>query len=277
MKGLQRSLRWAWNGANNSSKFGVLSAGNLPVNVGYHIKLFSDVASEKASVAPSKESNIAGNTNHKSYNSNNNSSSSSNGNSESKLWRRNSSAWGELRGCRQFTNGRDMMNILEGLNYESFEPVLDMNLAMTDRWAVKFENGSLASSEVSKFNRRINENGNHLYSNLSMSKIAGFSTDLLPSSVGIDNTCIRLRLAQANVDAKDLLYFFESFKLHHEHPVTIVMNGKRHDPTSVRRTKWSSAFYVVQFQDATEAQRAVFEKCFSVISGVKTPFDWYDI
>ena len=149
---------------------------------------------------------------------------------------------------------------------------------------MKFENSNVAYDEKREFNNRFSgSNRNNDVSALngifSLVTATNFNLDLLASSVGIDHTCIRIKLSQPNVDAKDLSYLFESFKLHPERPITIVQNGKRMDPNSVSREgkRWTSTLYIVQFESALEAERALFEKGFTVISGVKTGFLWYDI
>ena len=145
-----------------------------------------------------------------------------------------------------------------------------------------------AFEEKKQFNDRFrnldldkdDDNSNTSNDRFSLTTIPSFGTNVLASSVGIDNTCIRLKLSQPNVDALDLAYFFESFKLHPEQPITIVQNGKRIDPNALPTTggrKWASVLYIIRFESALEAERALFEKCFTVISGVKTGFLWYDV
>jgi hypothetical protein len=201
---------------------------------------------------------------------------------KAKLWGRSSNTmteWAELKGCRAFTNRKDVENMLKDVNYESVEVVLDTNLNVTDRWAVKFADNMQTMHEVKKFNEA-NKDGNKNMSSsiLMISPSSNFKPDVsLASCHGIDNTCIRMNVRQPNVGASDLMYLFESFQLHPERPITIIQSGRRLDPLPVQKRGWHSTLYVVQFANALEAERAVFEKSFTVISGVRTSFLWYDI
>ena len=201
------------------------------------------------------------------------SSSSSGDGTTAKLWKRNTSQWAELTGCKQFTNKRDVMDMLEGVNYGSIEAILDVNLGLTDRWAVKFDLDTKLADEFKVFDER-NRKSNQ---NISLRRAINFNSSLLPSFNKIDNTCIRLRLTQPAVGPSNLIYLFESYKLHPERPISVIYNGKRVDPQLLQKAKWSSSLYIVQFASALEAERAVFEKSFTVIAGVKTSFLWYDI
>ena len=182
-----------------------------------------------------------------------------------------------LEGLKKFSSKKDVEAILDGLVYDKVEALVDSQLSLTGSWAVKLNDKSPSFEIFQKLT----------HAKRQKNKITIFNYDFndkntplsLASTQGLDNTCIKVVNAGVPLDDDSVYRIFEGFNLDPHKPFRLIpqpvysfSNRELAIPNRGNGFK-----YIVKFASALEAERAVIEKCFSPIGGIRTIFLWYDI
>lgn len=162
--------------------------------------------------------------------------------------------WVYLDGFKKFASRTDVSKLLDNIEIETLEAVLDVKLSLTGQWAVL-----LSQHSVSKLRGLLTKSENRavLYS------FTNFDLDkrkFLASSKKIDNKCIKMSSC-IPLKLEEIEIIFEDYELDKHEPLFSI----------------DLENYIVRFSSSAEAQRAIFEKCFTPIGGKKSEMFWYDI
>ena len=188
-------------------------------------------------------------------------------------------AWIRLEGFKRFASKKDVEHVLDGLLYEKVEALVDHQLAVTGMWAVKLSADSQSFEEIQNITSPKRQPKN--ISIFSVNDIEPLSKiqSALASLHNLDNRCIKIMNTGVPLTLDLLCKLFEGFQLDPYEPLKPISNtlpkfvpNPNQSPVSQPSLK-----YVVRFASSLEAERAVFEKCFTPIGGVKSVFFWYDI
>ena len=148
------------------------------------------------------------------------------------------------------------------------DPILGNNMFPTGKWAVLMPD----SQSCERFRIQLKENRNfRIYLNvLRDNQIDNLRT---ASKYGITNRSVLLRNVHKDIRADELRYFLREYAL------SVDNNAIEMLPISSRLTKSTLPpkfiHYMVRFETASEAERMVQEKCFSVFEGYQIQAHWY--
>lgn len=168
--------------------------------------------------------------------------------------------WYSINGFSKFSSRKDVELCLVDATPLSIDPILDNNMYPTGKWAVLLP----SDGSVDRLEQHIKERMNsRVYLNaLRDNQIDDLRT---ASKYGITNRCVRLRNVHREVNIDVLRYFLRDYTLSSE------SNAIEMLPLTSRLTKNKAipqfCHFMIRFESASEAERMVQEKCFSVFEG----------
>ena len=175
--------------------------------------------------------------------------------------------WCSINGFSKFSSRKDLELCLMDVRPTLIDPILGNNMFPTGKWAVLMPD----SDSCERLKAQLKGRNFRIYLNiLRDNQIDNLRT---ASKYGITNRSVLLRNVHKDVRADELRYFLRDYA------ISVDNNAIEMLPISSRLTKSTLppkfVHYMVRFETASEAERMVQEKCFSVFEGYQIQAHWY--
>lgn len=169
--------------------------------------------------------------------------------------------WYSIGGFSRFASRKDLDMALGDLQPLKVDPILDMHLYATGKWAVLLQipNPYILRGLLTTNSPR---------ATCTMLNKEDFLKLKFASSIGITNCSVRFRNIPCEVGIEELRYFLQEFKLDEGSDAIMPFH----------QDKSGKAFnhFIVKFVSPEEAERVVIEKCFTMIEGTPVQMFWYN-
>jgi hypothetical protein len=169
--------------------------------------------------------------------------------------------WYTIGGFSRFASRKDLDMALGDLQPLKVDPILDVQLYASGRWAVLLSvpNLHILRGLLAKTNPKATCTVLHKDE---------FAKLKMASACGITNCSVRFRNVPSEVGVEELRYFLQEFKLE-EGPNDIM-------PFHQERSGKAFNHFIVKFANPEEAERVVLEKCYTMIEGTPVQMFWYN-
>lgn len=169
-----------------------------------------------------------------------------------------------ISGFSRFASRTDLELCLGDIKPLIVDPLLDVNLYPTGKWALQ-----LSPADFHQLRTRIKNREMRDLKLLSIDNANNPELDRTARKFQISNRTVRFTRVHKDCGPNEINFFLQDFDLEKSNNA-IILISKDH-ATSAK----IFSHYLVNFATPEEAERAVFEKCFATFEGYPVQMFWY--